>query len=82
VIVGAHVKCGCALKKVAQHLDLHYSTISKIVKAGYTVATPIFGKEVHGMATWKCSCGFTKEGRCKPQKCEKCGEKGQFVKVE
>lgn len=34
------------------------------------------------MAIWKCSCGFTKEGRCKPQKCEKCGEKGQFVKAE
>ena len=26
------------------------------------------------MATWKCECGFAKEGRCKPQKCEKCGE--------
>jgi rubrerythrin len=36
----------------------------------------------YGMATWKCSCGFSKEGRCKPQKCEKCGEKGQFVKAE
>jgi rubrerythrin len=34
------------------------------------------------MATWKCACGFIKEGRCKPQKCEKCGEKGQFVKSE
>jgi hypothetical protein len=34
------------------------------------------------MATWKCTCGFTKEGRCKPQKCEKCGEKGLFVKAE
>ena len=26
------------------------------------------------MATWKCDCGFSKEGRCKPQKCEKCGK--------
>jgi rubrerythrin len=34
------------------------------------------------MATWKCECGFAKEGRCKPQKCEKCGEKGKFVKAE
>lgn len=34
------------------------------------------------MATWKCECGNTKEGRCKPQKCEKCGEKGKFVKSE
>jgi rubrerythrin len=34
------------------------------------------------MATWKCECGYSKEGRCKPQKCEKCGEKGKFVKAE
>ena len=34
------------------------------------------------MATWKCECGYAKEGRCKPQKCEKCGEKGKFVKAE
>jgi len=34
------------------------------------------------MATWKCtSCGETKEGRCKPKKCPKCGS-GQFEKVE
>lgn len=32
------------------------------------------------MATWKCACGNVKEGRCKPQKCDKCGEKGKFVK--
>ncbi|MCL2760602.1 MAG: rubredoxin [Desulfuromonadales bacterium] len=34
------------------------------------------------MAEWKCKCGFTKEGRCKPQKCPKCGEKGTFEKKE
>ena len=34
------------------------------------------------MATWKCECGYSKEGRCKPQKCEKCGEKGKFIKAE
>jgi rubrerythrin len=26
------------------------------------------------MAKWICDkCGFTKEGRCKPKKCESCG---------
>lgn len=26
------------------------------------------------MATWKCKeCGTEKEGRCRPQKCAKCG---------
>jgi rubrerythrin len=40
-------------------------------------------KEVSGMAVWQCSkCGFEKEGRCKPQKCPDCGEKGTFVKKE
>lgn len=34
------------------------------------------------MATWKCSCGFVKEGRCKPQKCPQCQEKGAFEKQE
>lgn len=36
------------------------------------------------MATWKCkSCGYTKEGRCKPQKCPQCRqEKGNFEKAE
>ena len=34
------------------------------------------------MAIWKCSCGFTKEGRCKPQKCPQCQEKGNFEKTE
>ena len=35
------------------------------------------------MATWKCgTCGFTKEGRCKPQKCPQCQEKGNFEKQE
>lgn len=35
------------------------------------------------MAVWQCSkCGFEKEGRCKPQKCPDCGEKGTFVKKE
>lgn len=35
------------------------------------------------MAIWSCSnCGAAKEGRCKPQKCHECGEKGTFVKLE
>jgi rubrerythrin len=35
------------------------------------------------MATWKCkSCGFTKDGRCKPQNCPQCKEKGNFEKEE
>lgn len=35
------------------------------------------------MATWKCACcGFTKEGRCKPQKCPQCQGKGNFEKSE
>jgi rubrerythrin len=35
------------------------------------------------MAVWKCkNCGFSKEGRCKPQKCPKCQEKGGFEKEE
>lgn len=35
------------------------------------------------MAVWKCvSCGATKEGRCKPRKCEKCGDTKGFEKVE
>lgn len=35
------------------------------------------------MANWKCSaCGYTKEGRCKPQKCPQCQEKGKFEKEE
>lgn len=33
------------------------------------------------MAEWQCkSCGFSKEGRCKPQKCPQCQEKGSFDK--
>jgi rubrerythrin len=33
------------------------------------------------MANWKCAaCGFTKEGRCKPQNCPQCKEKGKFEK--
>ncbi|MEA5113006.1 MAG: rubredoxin [Geobacteraceae bacterium] len=33
------------------------------------------------MAVWKCkTCGFAKEGRCKPQKCPQCQEKGSFEK--
>jgi rubrerythrin len=33
------------------------------------------------MAEWVCkTCGFTKEGRCKPQKCPQCNEKGGFDK--
>ncbi|MRR58364.1 MAG: rubredoxin [Deltaproteobacteria bacterium] len=35
------------------------------------------------MAVWKCkNCGFSKEGRCKPQKCPQCQEKGTFQKEE
>ncbi|MFH1862035.1 MAG: RCKP-type rubredoxin-like domain-containing protein [bacterium] len=35
------------------------------------------------MATWKCTaCGEVKEGRCKPQKCPKCGAKGTFTKEQ
>ncbi|MDZ7640681.1 MAG: hypothetical protein U5J62_01450 [Desulfurivibrio sp.] len=35
------------------------------------------------MANFKCDkCGATKEGRCKPQKCPQCGEKGCMVKEE
>ncbi|WP_459935968.1 RCKP-type rubredoxin-like domain-containing protein [Desulfonatronum parangueonense] len=35
------------------------------------------------MAEFICSsCGEKKEGRCKPQKCPKCGEKGTMVKEE
>ncbi|MCS7232445.1 MAG: RCKP-type rubredoxin-like domain-containing protein [Thermodesulfovibrionaceae bacterium] len=34
------------------------------------------------MATFKCSkCGATKESKCKPQKCPKCGQKGSMQKV-
>ncbi|MCL4476833.1 MAG: rubredoxin [Nitrospirae bacterium] len=33
------------------------------------------------MAVFRCSsCGATKEGRCKPQKCPGCGEKGTMAK--
>jgi len=32
------------------------------------------------MAIWKCSsCGYEKESRCKPKKCE-CGDKDSFGK--
>ncbi|WP_168194229.1 RCKP-type rubredoxin-like domain-containing protein [Thermodesulfobacterium sp. TA1] len=35
------------------------------------------------MAVWKCSsCGETKESRCKPKKCPKCGEMNTMVKQE
>lgn len=34
------------------------------------------------MAVFTCSkCGTTKEGRCKPQKCPSCGEKGTMQKA-
>jgi ABC-type ATPase with predicted acetyltransferase domain len=34
------------------------------------------------MAVWKCNaCGFEKESRCKPRKCE-CGAKDSFEKKE
>ena len=33
------------------------------------------------MAIWKCEkCGFTKDGRCKPRKCEKCAAADSFAK--
>jgi rubrerythrin len=33
------------------------------------------------MATFKCkSCGETKDGRCKPKECPKCGETGTMEK--
>lgn len=33
------------------------------------------------MAVFKCSkCGATKEGRCKPSKCPKCGASGSMTK--
>ncbi|MBI4734182.1 MAG: rubredoxin [Rubrobacteridae bacterium] len=33
------------------------------------------------MAIWKCeSCGATREGRCKPKKCQACGANTTFVK--
>lgn len=35
------------------------------------------------MSKFKCKkCGEVKEGRCKPQKCPKCGEKGKMEKME
>ena len=34
------------------------------------------------MAVWKCmKCGETKEGRCRPKKCAKCGN-DKFEKDE
>jgi rubrerythrin len=33
------------------------------------------------MAVFKCgNCGATKEGRCKPKKCPKCGKEGVMQK--
>ena len=35
------------------------------------------------MAIFKCEkCGASKDGRCKPQKCHQCGEKGCMIKEE
>ena len=35
------------------------------------------------MAEFKCEkCGETKEGRCKPRKCPKCGCEGAMQKKE
>ncbi len=35
------------------------------------------------MAVFKCEkCGVTKEGRCKPKKCDACGETGVMVKQD
>jgi rubrerythrin len=34
------------------------------------------------MAVFKCEkCGATKDGRCKPQKCPVCGQKGCMQKA-
>jgi len=33
------------------------------------------------MAVWRCEkCGYTKESRCKPGKCPKCGATGVITK--
>jgi ABC-type ATPase with predicted acetyltransferase domain len=33
------------------------------------------------MAIWKCEkCGATREGRCKPKKCQQCEASDSFVK--
>ncbi|MGD2080060.1 MAG: rubredoxin [Nitrospirota bacterium] len=35
------------------------------------------------MAVFKCDkCGATKEGRCKPRKCPKCGASGTMTKKQ
>jgi len=35
------------------------------------------------MATFKCEkCGATKDGRCKPKACPKCGESGTMTKQD
>jgi rubrerythrin len=40
-------------------------------------------EEINEMATFKCSkCGHEKDGRCKPQKCPKCGGTKSFEKKE
>lgn len=34
-IIEAHVKHGYTLKEIAEHLDIHYTTVSKAIKAGW-----------------------------------------------
>jgi len=41
----------------------------------------MFIKEVKALAEFKCEkCGASKEGRCKPQKCQACGATGTMQK--
>lgn len=57
--------------------------VIKIIKSG--VSTLIYyTKGGLFMAVWKCTvCGETKEGRCRPQKCPKCGAtKEKFEKEQ
>jgi rubrerythrin len=54
--------------------------IKEILKSN--LYKPGFKKEAEQMAVWKCnSCGYEKEGRCKPKKCD-CGAKESFQKKE
>ncbi|QWR76354.1 RCKP-type rubredoxin-like domain-containing protein [Candidatus Magnetomonas plexicatena] len=35
------------------------------------------------MAVFKCEkCGAVKDGKCKPQKCPACGDKGTMIKQD
>jgi len=56
-------------KVTGNHIEF-YGTCPECIKKGGVV-----------MAVFKCeSCGATKEGRCKPKKCPKCGETGVMKK--